>query len=100
VSFDEVLDCEHIHTHALSLLKERFSEVCEISWNLAWLQSLSHAELMGKLLSLLLGPWQRMNIALSHVVNKLTRQFLKRFSRQKCWVVFELVEWHKLHNVC
>ena len=97
----EILDSEQIETKLLALGQKAFFFVDEVFWDQTELiGSLnSHTQLLLNESSLFLSTWIRLNVLLSHKVEKLTGDFHKCFFGKQMRIVFELVERYKLDNI-
>ena len=97
----EVLNSVKIKAHLAGLLHERFTLVHEVLGDLSNLVGVwSHGKLHLNLSSLLFSPWIWLDIVLAHKVEQLTWHFFKDLFGQKMRVVLEIIERHKLHDIC
>lgn len=73
---DEVLNCEHVQSHLLSLLQEVLLRLGVVAGQVQRADRLPHGHLVLDLSSLSFRPWHRGNTPLPHVADKLSRQLI------------------------
>ena len=49
---------------------------------------------------MLFGSWVRLDIVLAHEIEQLPWLFCENLFREQVWVVLEVIERHKLNDVC
>ena len=95
------MDSEQIETELLTLGQKAFFFVEEVFWDQTDLiGSLnSHAQLLLNESALFLSARIRLNLLLSHKVEKLTGDFHKCLFGEQVRIVLEFVEGYKLDNI-
>ena len=97
----ELRAVEWVEAHRSSLLHERLLLVHEVAWDVATSHCIgSHRKLLLDETALFLGPRVRLDIVLAHPVQELSWHLHQGFLRQHVRIRFEVVEGHKLDNVC
>jgi len=100
--FNEVLYFHEVHAHVSHLLQEFLLLLIEEFWHIFVSLSserLLHRQLFHNLLLLFLVGGERENVSLFEIVEHLAGNFFERLLCEQDGVVFEISEWHKLHDV-
>ena len=97
---EEVGKIRVLHAHLDHLLDEGLLAAGEeIFIALVSSKRALHGKLLLNATAAFLSGGHRYNVLFLHEVEQLAWNFFKSLLRKLCWVVFELSEWHELHNV-